>query len=278
MLWVESVHVYPVKGLRGAAVDAAPVEPWGLAGDRRWMLVNADGRFQTQRELPRLTQARALVAADGRLTVRTTELPELTVVPPPADAPPIEVRIWHDLVPAVLADAEAHEWFSKLLDADVRLVYFADPRQRQVDQVFGQPADRVSLADGYPLLLTTTASLARLNEWLLTEGRVDEALPMNRFRPSVVVTDDGTSDGQPWAEDDWRRIRIGSVPFRVAKPCGRCVVTTIDQDTGIRGGEPLRILGERRKFDGKLVFGQNLVPDAGGTIAVGDPVAVTERA
>jgi uncharacterized protein YcbX len=126
----------------------------------------------------------------------------------------------------------------------------------------------VSFADGYPLLLTSAESLGQLGEWLSAEG--ERPVPMNRFRPSVVVT-----GFEPWAEDRWRRLRIGTVSFRVAKPCGRCLVTTTDQVTGERGGQPLRMLGRRRRFGHALHFGQNLIPDSPGLIRVGDPVEIT---
>ena len=129
----------------------------------------------------------------------------------------------------------------------------------------------VSFADGYPLLLTSTSSLDALGDWLVESG--EEPVPMTRFRPSVVVAGVG-----PWAEDGWRRVRIGGVSFRVAKPCGRCVVTTIDQATAERGREPLMMLGRRRRFGQALVFGQNLIPDTLGRIQVGDPVEILEQA
>jgi uncharacterized protein YcbX len=131
--------------------------------------------------------------------------------------------------------------------------------------------DTVSFADGYPLLLTSAGSLDELNRWLTGDGQ--RPVPMTRFRPSVVVA------GAPaWAEDHWRRVRIGIISFRVVKPCGRCVVTTIDQVTGHRGGQPLKILGRHRHFDQQLVFGQNLIPDSDGVIRVGDPLEVLETA
>jgi uncharacterized protein YcbX len=148
-----------------------------------------------------------------------------------------------------------------------------DPATRRpVDPVYALPGETVSFADGYPLLVTTAASLDALNS-LIAEGRyADEGpLPMNRFRPSVVVA--GT---EPWAEDDWTRIAVGEVVFRVPKSCGRCVVTTTDQDTAERGREPLHTLARHRRIDGSLVFGQNLVPVSTGTIRTGDPVRVLQ--
>jgi uncharacterized protein YcbX len=148
-----------------------------------------------------------------------------------------------------------------------------DPATRRpVDPEYALPGETVSFADGYPLLLTTTASLDALNSLISQGDRAAEGpLPMNRFRPSVVVA--GT---EAWAEDHWSRISIGEVAFRITKPCARCVVTTTDQDTGERGREPLRTLARHRRADGMLLFGQNLVPLSPGTIRVGDPVRVLQ--
>lgn len=155
----------------------------------------------------------------------------------------------------------------------MRLVHLDDPATRRpLDPEYARPGETVSFADAYPLLLTTLASLDALNSLIARGERPDEGpLPMNRFRPNVVV--DGAD---AWAEDGWSRIAVGEATFRIAKPCGRCVVTTTDQDTAERGGEPLRTLGRHRRLDGKLVFGQNLVPESLGTVRVGDPVRILE--
>lgn len=271
---LSSIHLYPVKALRGYDVTEAVVEPWGLRGDRRFMLVDEGGRFLTQRAHPRLTQAFAGYTAAGALRLTTTEaagLPEL-VVPLPTDGDLISVTVWRSTLDAMLADDEAHRWFGKLLGFDTRLVYLDDPTRRPVNPRHGRETDRVSFADGFPVHVTTDGSLNQLNDWLLAAGEVDDPLPMNRFRPSVVV-----GGVEPWAEDGWSLLRIGGVEFRVANTSGRCVVTTTDQDTGERDREPLRTLARRRRFGDKLVFGQHLIPDlpAGtGRIAVGDPVTV----
>jgi uncharacterized protein YcbX len=180
----------------------------------------------------------------------------------------LTVTVWRSTVLAAAAGPAADAWFSAYLSEPVRLVYLDDPTRRAVDPEFGADGDVVSFADGYPLLLTSAESLGQLGEWLSAEG--ERPVPMNRFRPSVVVT-----GFEPWAEDRWRRLRIGSVSFRVAKPCGRCLVTTTNQLTGERGREPLAMLGRRRRFGEALVFGQNLIPDSPGLIRVGDPVEIT---
>ncbi|MFF5521908.1 MOSC domain-containing protein [Streptomyces coeruleorubidus] len=270
---LHSIHVHPVKAVRGLAPREAVVEPWGLTGDRRWALVDDGEKVLTQRRHPRLALAAAELLPDGGVRLSAPGMEPLTVpVPRPSDTVPVE--IFRDKVDAVPAEDEAaHAWCSAYLGIDARLVYMDDPATRRpVDPEYARPGETVSFADGFPLLVTTTASLDALNDLIAQGDHADEGpLLMNRFRPSVVVA--GTS---AWAEDDWSRLAIGGVSFRVAKTCGRCVVTTTDQGTGERGREPLYSLGRHRRLDGKLVFGQNLVPLSRGTIRVGDPVSILE--
>ncbi|MER6330634.1 MOSC N-terminal beta barrel domain-containing protein [Streptomyces sp. NPDC001034] len=270
---VQSIHLYPVKAFQGLTAEAAVVEPWGLAGDRRWALIDAGGKVVTQREQPRLALAAAEPLAGGGLRLTASGRAAVTVeVPEPSATVP--VNIFGQKVEAVPAAAEAHAWCSAYLGMDVRLVHLDDPASRRpVDPEYALPGETVSFADGYPLLVTASASLDALNS-LIAEGRhaAEGPLPMNRFRPSVVVR--GT---EAWAEDAWARVSVGEVVFRVARRCGRCVVTTTDQGTAARGREPLYTLARHRRFDGGLVFGQNVVPLTRGTIRVGDPVRVLER-
>jgi uncharacterized protein len=269
-----SIHVYPLKACRAADVGQARVEPWGLAGDRRWLLVETAGRFISQREEPTLALVTVRYADGcGTITVSAAGHPALSVTPPSeaGGAEMLPVTVWDSAVKAAAAGGPADAWFSCYLGRPVRLVYLDDPTRRAVDPDYGAAGDVVSFADGYPLLLTSTSSLDALCDWLVSSG--DEPVPMNRFRPSVVVT-----GADPWAEDGWGRVRIGEVGFRVAKPCGRCVVTTIDQATAERGRQPLMMLGRHRRFGQELVFGQNLIPDTPGRIRVGDPVEILERA
>jgi uncharacterized protein len=259
---VTSLHTYPIKGCYRVDARSVPVEPWGLAGDRRWLIVTAGaGKALTQRELPHLTQIRPAPTAEG-VTLRTQGKDALDVAAP-AGGERVEVEIWRNRVKVARAGVDADAWLSAVLGRDVWLVYLDDPTQRAIEPGYGEPDDRVNLADGYPLLLANEASLEALNGWM------DEPLPMTRFRPNVVVA------GFPaWAEDDWigGRVRIGAVTFRVPKPCDRCVVTTTDQETGEKGREPLFALGKHRRIGGGLMFAVNLIPDGRGLIAVGDPV------
>ena len=263
-----------MKAARAVDLEESLVEPWGLAGDRRWLLVDEDGRFVSQREEPSL--ARVVVSygpTAGTIGLSAAGFPGGRVAAPAAGdgAPLLKVSVWSSTVLAAAAGPDGDAWFSAYLGRPVGLVHLDDPTRRPVNPQYGRNGDVVSFADGYPLLLTSTGSLGALGGWLTAARQAP--VPMTRFRPSVVVT-----GAPPWAEDRWRRIRIGAIPFRVAKPCGRCVVTTTDQITGERGKQPLKMLGKRRRYGNELVFGQNLIPDSGGVIRIGDPVEILDAA
>jgi uncharacterized protein YcbX len=266
-----SIHTYPIKGCRRVDHRAVAVEPWGLAGDRRWLVVEPDGTFVTQRAEPRLALVRAAPGNGGGLVLRTPGMADLDV-PAPAGGARLPVRIWRDKVEATPAGPAADGWLAKLFDRPLRLVHLDDATQRPVNPEYGRTDDRVSFADGYPVLLANTASLDAVNDWLVEGG--DEPVPMTRFRPNLVIA------GAPaWAEDGWLggRVRVGAVTFRAVKPCDRCAVTTIDQDTAERGRQPLRVLGKRRLSPIGPLFGVNLIPDGAGAVAVGDPVEALGR-
>jgi uncharacterized protein YcbX len=270
---LNALNIHPVKSLRAVGVREAVVEPWGLAGDRRWMLVDAGGTAVTQRQQARLALVGALLLPGGGLRLSAPGLPDLDVAVPPAGAELRSVQLFAGKVEVVAAGGPADAWFGAYLGEPAHLVHLDEPAvRRPIDPAFARPGETVSLADGYPLLLASASSLDALNALIAAGDHPGEGpLPMNRFRPNVVV------GGAPaWAEDGWRRVRIGEVAFRVAKPCARCVVTTTDQATGARGKEPLRTLARHRKVGAGLLFGQNLVPEGTGTLRVGDPLTVLE--
>ncbi len=273
-LVVTDLYRYPVKSCRGQPLPDAAVEPWGLAGDRRWMIVDACGEVVTARERPRLLLVTPLLR-DGGIRLTGPGRPDLTVPVPPGDEL-IAVTVWESRLLAAPAGAAADAWISAVAGEPVRLVYLDDPTRRRPNPAYSQPGDRVSFADGYPLLLTAESSLGALNERIAVGPLAAEGpLPMRRFRPSVVV-----AGAAPWAEDGWRRLRIGDVAFRAVKGCDRCVLTTIDPDTAAKGKEPIATLSTCRRWDGKVWFGVNLIPDApppGAAIRVGDPVQVLEQ-
>jgi hypothetical protein len=264
---------YPVKSCRGHRLTKAVVEPWGLAGDRRWMVVDGDGRFVTAREHSRLVLVNPTLEGDV-IRLAAPGMPDLAVpVPDPGDSGLAPVRVWSSELDAAMAIDEAGQWLSEVAGMDVRLVYLDDPTRRATNPDYSKDGDVVSFADGYPLLLTSEESLERLNEWIADGKHAAEGpLPMTRFRPNVVV-----AGAAAFAEDGWHLVRIGDVRFRVAKPCGRCVLTTVDPDTAVKGKEPLATLARHRRWDGNVWFGVNLIPDApraSGHLRLGDPVQI----
>jgi uncharacterized protein YcbX len=268
---VTSIRRFPVKSLRGELVDEALVEPWGLAGDRRWMLVDTDGDAITAREVNAMLLINPEITDDGLRVTASGLAPLLTTTPDPSRQVPVSV--FDSAFTAAPAGHDADAWFTAALGRPARLVHLDDPGRRPTDPRFSEADDRVSFADGYPLLLTTEESLAALNGTVLAGSPADgEPLPMTRFRPNLVVA--GT---EPWAEDDWRRIRVGEAVFRAVKGCARCVMTAVDPETGVRGKEPIASLARVRRWDGATWFGINLVPDsAGATIRVGDELEVLD--
>jgi hypothetical protein len=271
-LRLSEIWRYPVKSCRGQRLAEAIVEPWGLAGDRRWMIIDCDGKFVTGREHPALVLVTPTID-DDVIRLRTPGLPDLEVPIPPDGAQLATVRVWASELDAAVASDEAAQWLGKVTGTEVRLVYLDDPTRRTTNPDYSRDGDVVSFADGYPLLLATESSLEQVNEWITAGSHAHEGpLPMTRFRPNVVV-----AGAEPFAEDGWRRVTIGEVAFRVAKRCGRCVFTTVDPETAVKGKEPLATLARHRRWDGNVWFAVNLIPDAprrGGVIHVGDPVEI----
>lgn len=265
---VASLHIYPVKGCRAIDLTEAAVERRGLAHDRRWMIVDETGKFITQREQPKLATIMAGVK-DGVLALYATDT-SLTVAVPSPDAPRVPVTLWKQQIEGHAACADADHWLSDYLGIKCRLVYQGD-LPRGVSPQYAPEGTMASYADGFPLLITLTASLDDLNK------RMPTALPMNRFRPNIVI------EGAPaWSEDSWKKLRIGNIDIDISKPCTRCVVTTTDQRTGAKenGNEPLGTLKTFRLLRTPaltgVVFGQNAVPLAEGTIKIGDTVQILE--
>ena len=280
---ITSLYVYPVKSLGAVAVREAQAGDLGLEGDRRWMLVDADGRFLTQREHATLALGRVALgsvaagtvkagdATSGAVTLSAPGLPPLCVTPPPADVPRVRVTVFDDVVDAAPAAPEAHAWASAWLGAPTQLVYMPADVRRAVDPRYAGPDDRTAFTDGYPVLMASQPSLDDLNARLAAAGTAP--VGMERFRPNVVVDADADETLAPYAEDAWRTLHLGTdVRLAIVKPCARCVVTTIDQASATRGKEPLRTLAEYRRVGSKVLFAQNAVVRAGGVLRVGDPV------
>lgn len=273
---ITALYTYPIKSCGALSHTEIEISARGPRDDRRWMIVSDDsqnsGMFITQREYPRLALVQPTVTPDC-LHITAPDLPPLDI--PLFDNPPEtrQVVIWRDTAQAVDMGPLAAEWFSTHLGLAVRLVQMADHHYRRVDATYSPEAAQVGFADGYPLLLISQASLDDLNKRLIERGKV--AVPMNRFRPNIVV-----EGCEPFAEDTWQSITANGISFDVAKPCARCVMTTVDQSAGKSPDpkEPLATLSTFRRVDGnKLMFGQNLVHRQQGILSIGTKIAANLR-
>ncbi len=264
MARLATIHIYPLKSGAALTLESARVQARGLEHDRRWMVVDADGEFVTGRKHPRLTLIRAAPVGDGMLQLRAPDMPPLHLAPA-AVSPRLQVEVWSSRVAAQVASPAADEWISAFLGIRARFAHMDAACLRPVDPDHSRPGDIVSFADGYPLLAISQAALDQLN------SRLTQPVPMLRFRPSIVIS--GT---QPHAEDGWKRVRIGGIEFDVAKPCIRCVFTTVDFERGAfdPSGEPLRTLLTYRRTPKGVSFGQNLIARGTGTLRVGDMVEI----
>ncbi len=264
-LILSELYLYPVKSLRGIAVQAWEVDAFGLRFDRRWMVVDQNGRFLTQRQLPHMAKiSTALDPVSGALTLRHPQLGEINVPKAPEAPSRKEVTVWRSHVQAVPVDSGVDEWLSEAIGKPCQLVWFPDDEVRQVNLKHARKGEKTAFSDGYPFLLISQGSLDDLN------SRLPAPVSMRRFRPNLVV-----SGCPPFAEDSWRSISIGGIPFRIAKPCSRCVVTTVDPDTGEKtGNEPLKTLFTYRKHGNEAWFGQNAIHEGQGKLKVGDRVQV----
>lgn len=262
---VSGLFVYPVKSCAGTAVQVAELGRRGILHDREFMVVNPDGHFLSQRELPRLALVRPTRTTDA-LALTAPGMPRL-VLSPYVDGDRRQVSVWHDQVGAIDQGPAVADWLSTYLTAPCRLVRQADDAFRPVSAEFAtHSGDEVSFADGYPLLLISEESLADLNM------RLDSPLPMDRFRPNVVVRGAGT----PYAEDTWRQVSISGVSFSLVKACARCAITTTDQHTAQRGSEPLATLATYRRVARGVLFGQNLIHHGRGSLRVGDRIRIDQ--
>ena len=262
MLHISQLYIYPIKSLGGIPVNSAQVTSRGFKYDRRWMLVDEHNRFLTQREHPPMALIKTAIEADGLLvshylhgSIKVPYIYNYTAKQ--------NVTIWDDTTTGVYINDDIDHWFSTVLDLKCRLVYMPDDAEREVDQRYAQPGMITSFADAYPFLLIGQASLDDLN------SRLPELLPMDRFRPNIVL-----AGGRPFEEDVMNHITIAGINFYGAKLCARCVMTTINQQTGVKAKEPLKTLAAYRSKDKKILFGQNLVHQGEGIITVGDSINV----
>ncbi|MFB9844602.1 MOSC domain-containing protein [Mucilaginibacter ginsenosidivorans] len=265
MLQISQLYIYPIKSMAGISVSKAKVTDRGFEYDRRWMLVDANNMFLSQREVPEMALMDVVIVAEGlQVSYRPDNSPVIVPLTPATDEF-AEVTVWDDTCTGQFVGAEIDRWFSTKLNTSCRLVYMPDGTKRITDQRYAPENSITSFSDGYPFLIIGQASLNDLN------SRLGEPIPMNRFRPNIVFT-----GGEPFGEDLMHTFTVGDIEFRGVKLCARCPIPTIDQQTLERGKEPLKTLARYRFKDNKILFGQNLVHNGRGNIAVGDELQVKQ--
>ncbi len=267
---LSEIIIYPVKSMRGINLLYSDITSMGPHLDRRWMLIDDSGTMLTARKHPKIATVQPAISPQGMLTLL---LPngESRDVPLARDAMPrVTAKVWDDEVQATHLDPQIDQWLSDYLGHGCRLVWFPEHETRQVDPHYAKPGDQTGFSDGFPLLLISEASLQALNDRLADQG--EPPVPMKRFRPNLVVR-----GCDAFAEDRWKAIRIGDVTFEVVKPCSRCIMTTVNPDTGEReSAEPLRTLMSFRKQGNKVMFGQNLIHRGQGELRAGMDVEILE--
>ena len=261
---LSQINIYPIKSLGGISLQSSLVEERGLQYDHRWMLVDEQNKFITQRLHPKMALLKVEINND-LLTIKhkQNKLSPLTLLPLPYDDEEINVQIWNDNVTAIKFSHDANNWFTEAIGFKCCLVYMPDSTKRKVDPKYAKNK-MVSFADGYPFLIIGEESLNDLNK------RLEEPLPMTRFRTNFVF-----GGGKPFDEDNWKTIKIGNMVFHSTKSCTRCVITTIDQNTGTKGKEPLKTLATFRQKDNNVMFGMNLVAAGIGKVDVCDEITIS---
>lgn len=257
---VSAINIYPIKSCAGISVSRAEIEERGFRHDRRWMIVGSDSTFVSQRSAPRLSLVRVQIDQET-LKITAPGMNALQLPLQLSGPQRVNAVVWNDTVEAIPAGAEARDWFSRFLGFVATPVFFPDAAIRNANPSFAPQPAPIGFADAFPFLLISEASLEDLN------SRLPSPVPMNRFRPNIVVR-----GCPPYAEDSWTEMTIGAIRFRAVKPCSRCATTTVDQATAETGKEPLRTLALYRGRNGKVYFGQNLVHFGTGALRVGDTV------
>ncbi|OOQ61721.1 MOSC domain-containing protein [Mucilaginibacter pedocola] len=265
MLQVSALYIYPIKSLGGISLNTANLTDRGLQHDRRWMLIDDNNRFLSQRENIQMALLATEITDDGLMVTYRADGTSVTIPFFPQSNEMVDVTIWDDTCPGQLVSAEVDKWFTEKLGIPARLVYMPDDSLRPTDPRYTLDGMVTSFSDGYPMLLIGQESLNDLN------NRLQEKLPMDRFRPNIVF-----SGGEPYSEDTMKHITINGVDIYGVKLCARCVMTTVDQQTAVKGKEPLKTLARYRLKNNKIYFGQNLVHTGNGIICVGDELKVLE--
>jgi uncharacterized protein YcbX len=265
MLQISELFIYPIKSLGGISVSNALVTDRGLQHDRRWMLVDSNNEFMTQREFAEMALLQSEIVEDG-LKVYHKKKQTSILIPFESQGETISVQVWSDQCKGIVVDKKADEWFSETLGKHCQLVYMPRTTKRRVDGRYALNKEITNFSDGYPFTTIGQSSLDDLN------SRLEETLPINRFRPNIVFT-----GGAAFEEDGWKHFTINDIDFYGVKLCARCVITTINQETIKKSKEPLKTLATYRQRNNKIYFGQNLVHHGEGTLHIGDEIKVKER-
>ena len=263
-LLVSGLFIYPVKSLGGISLTESYIGNRGLMYDRRWMLIDDNHKFITQRANHRLALLQTELG-DNQLKISSkndrTRFIDVPLNPAPVER--INVNVWDDICEAEVASKEINIWLSHTLEMSCRLVYMPEDSLRKVDKVYAKNNEITAFSDGYPIMLIGEASLDDLN------NRLAQPVPMNRFRPNIIF-----KGGYPYQEDNLHKFSINNLSFLGVKLCGRCVITTINQNDGISSDEPLRTLSTYRKKENKVLFGQNVLPVNYGIVRIGDEIHI----
>ena len=261
---ISSINIFPVKSLSGISLFKSKVEERGFQYDRRWMIVDSDNLFMTQRKFPQMVFIDVKIE-DGKLIFQHRINKANRLELPLAEFPQkkVSVKVWEDTCEAVEYGKAINDWFTGMLEYKCKLVYMPDRTERKTSTQYFSETKNVSFADGYPFLIIGEESLNFLNSKLI------EPITMNQFRPNIVF-----SGGKEHDEDAWENIKIGHLNFSVGKPCARCVVTTINPRNSKKGKEPLATLSKYRNVDNKILFGQNAISHDYGIIKIGDKITV----
>jgi MOSC domain-containing protein len=261
MINLSELSIYPLKSCAQISLNRAKLSPFGLEFDRRWMLIDEQGIMLTQRKHARMCLIHSRLN-NGQLTVNAPGMPALDIHSTNSIK---KATVWEDTCNAYDCGDNASNWFSIFLNTPARLVYFPDDEQRQVDLEYAKPGDITAFSDGFPYLLISQASLNDLN------SRLQIPVEMKRFRPNVVVT-----GNEAFAEDQWKRLRIGGIEFSLVKPCSRCAIPGINPTTAEKTAEPVKTLANYRLREKKILFGQNVIALGSGVLKVGMPVEILE--
>lgn len=263
--FLQDIFIYPIKSLGGISLKSSLTEERGLPFDRRWLLVDHKNAFLTQRKHPNMALLKVFLRKDALEVQHINKThPALKIPFWLSSMEKIHVTVFDDQIVAThLKNQEIEEWFTKAIGEAVKLIYMDESTKRLIDPDYAKNGEEVSFADGYPFMVTNQASLNDLN------ARLEQPVPMNRFRPNLVI-----AGAEPYEEDNWKQLTLGSAIFEVIKPCGRCKITTIDQNTAEKGQEPLITLSSYRRLNNKVIFGQNLILKKSGEVKVGDDVKI----